>query len=85
MASKASNNLLPTALRQLYRSGKHFNESSYGLCPGYLQTNMVMIPSIYSDDFERFCLNNASSCPLISKSSIGETKVSHLAADYDIR
>jgi len=36
--------LTSIALKKLYREGKHFKQYSLGLCPGLLQTNMVMIP-----------------------------------------
>jgi len=77
--------LTSIALKKLYREGKHFKQYSLGLCPGLLQTNMVMIPSAYAEDLEKFCNKNSSACPLIYKSKIGEVSASFLTEDSDIR
>lgn len=39
-----------------------------GLAPGYLQANMIILPSRYAADFRRLCARNPVPCPLIGES-----------------
>ncbi|KAH8698669.1 hypothetical protein BGW36DRAFT_376571 [Talaromyces proteolyticus] len=40
-----------------------------GLAPGYLQANMIILPSRYANDFRSLCARNPVPCPLIGESS----------------
>ncbi|KAM0544111.1 hypothetical protein ACHAPJ_011993 [Fusarium lateritium] len=43
-----------------------------GLAPGYLQTNLIVLPSRYAADFRLLCARNPVPCPLVAESeSIG--------------
>ncbi|CAG9970427.1 unnamed protein product [Clonostachys byssicola] len=81
-------------VRLLSRSNKCGNTS--GLAPGYVQTNLIVLPSRYASDFRLLCARNTVPCPLVAESATtgnwGKIK-SHLpgidgetlAKDLDIR
>ncbi|KAK3718505.1 hypothetical protein LTR37_005009 [Vermiconidia calcicola] len=67
-----------------------------GLAPGYLQANLIVLPSRYAHDFKVLCARNPVPCPLLATSSTpGEfdNLTSHMpgieddriAAEIDIR
>jgi uncharacterized protein YcsI (UPF0317 family) len=63
------------------RDGK-FKASTPGLAPGYLQTNLIVLPSKFANDFRLLCQRNPVPCPLLAESStIGDfsTLKSHIA------
>lgn len=78
--------MLPSAGRLKYRAGKDYKTSTFGLYLGYLQTNLIVIPSDEVNDFKEFCRQNSGPCPLIFASSAGQTDAPSLAhSDYDVR
>lgn len=44
-----------------------------GMAKGYVQANVVILPSIYAYDFLKFCFRNPKTCPLLDVSEIGST------------
>lgn len=56
--------MYPKELRKLISSGK-FARATAGVCPGYVQTNMVVLNRRYKDDFEQFCKLNSKAIPLL--------------------
>ena len=56
-----------------------------GLCPGLLQTNVVIVPKVYADPFRAYCLKNPMACPLIDVGDTGDPLLARLGADIDIR
>lgn len=52
---------------------------------GRIQTNLVVVPSANSDQFERFCELNKGTCPLLYRSGPGDVTAASLAIDTDIR
>ncbi len=73
----------PSDLRKKIRE-KIFKEPTPGLCPGYVQTNLIIIENEYASDFESFCNKNPKPCPLIAKFNT-HTVPSTIANDSDIR
>lgn len=71
-------------LRLDIRSGRHQGPTS-GLAPGLLQGNVVILPADWAGDFLTFCQNNPVPCPLIAMSQPGETLLTDLGRDIDIR
>lgn len=47
----------PQDLRQLIREGKITGHTS-GMAEGYIQANVVILPSTYAYDFLKFCFRN---------------------------
>ncbi len=56
--------LTPPKLRSLCRAGTYTSQTS-GLCPGYAQVNLCILPKEYAFDFLLFCQRNPKPCPLI--------------------
>ena len=82
--SQQTPNLSPKELRQQIRSGEYQGNTS-GCCAGYVQCNMVILPSDWAPDFLKFCQDNPKPCPLIAVSEPGEFAISKLGEDIDIR
>ncbi|RVU84351.1 putative hydro-lyase [Leucothrix sargassi] len=76
--------LTPAALRQRIRSGEH-NTNTSGLCTGYVQCNMVVLPKDWAMDFLQFCQVNPKPCPLLGMSEAGSWEIPELAANLDVR
>lgn len=74
----------PAELRQKIRNGAHKGNTS-GLCAGYVQCNLVILPADWAEDFLAFCEANPKPCPLIAVSQPGEFSLTKLGADIDIR
>lgn len=62
------------------RSNVHATSTS-GLAPGYLQANLIILPSRYASDFRNLCARNPVPCPLIAESATtgcGDAVLSHI-------
>ncbi len=68
--------------RQLFRHNKQITTTS-GLCPNYLQVNMLTLPYDYAFEFLLFCNRNPKSCPIIEVLEPGVW--SPVTAEADIR
>jgi len=75
---------LPHKIRSLIRQNK-LNEHTAGMSLGYLQGNVVILPTEYAMDFFRFCQRNPKSCPLVGVSDTGDPLLPTLGRDVDIR
>ncbi|KEF53781.1 uncharacterized protein A1O9_10182 [Exophiala aquamarina CBS 119918] len=82
-------------IRCMARSGS-FCAPTTTVAPGFVQANLIVLPSKYASDFRRFCKRNPVPCPLLAESkSIGvwDQLQSHvpgltgeqIAANVDIR
>ena len=79
-----NDNRSPPALRERIRRGEHRSDTS-GLAPGYVQCNIVILPSDWAGDFLRFCQLNPKPCPLVAMSTRpGDPAIPPLG-DIDIR
>lgn len=76
--------LSPNELRQRIRNQEHTDNTS-GYCPGFVQCNLVILPSDWASEFLYFCQINPKPCPLIAISEPGEFSVPRLGNDLDIR
>jgi uncharacterized protein YcsI (UPF0317 family) len=74
----------PSDFRKDVRSGAHGGNTS-GFCPGYVQGNVVILPSEWAGDFLQFCQLNPKPCPLIGLSEKGNPLLPDLGRDLDIR
>jgi uncharacterized protein YcsI (UPF0317 family) len=75
---------IPAQVRSKIRSGAHSLPTS-GLCPGFQQANVVILPKEFAEDFEKFCRSNSQPCPLLAVLKPGQIEVSTLAPGSDIR
>lgn len=74
---------LPAELRRAVRSGS-FTGPTAGHCAGFVQTNVVVVPQDYADEFEEFCRLNPRPCPLVERLPAG-TWAPRSAAEADLR
>jgi uncharacterized protein YcsI (UPF0317 family) len=70
--------------RSLIRSGQH-QEITYGLAPGYVQCNLVIIKAIHAYDFLLYCQRNQRACPLLEVTEVGSPLTKQIAAGADLR
>ena len=60
----------PKAVRELIREGKIATPTT-GMCDGYAQGNLVVLPKELAWDFLLFCQRNPKSCPLLEVADAG--------------
>lgn len=82
----ASPNLhVPRQFRQTVRQGR-FNRPTNGVCPGFLQCNLVVLPAgKIAFDFLLFCQRNPKACPLIEVCEAGSYVPLGVAPGADLR
>lgn len=56
-----------------------------GLAPGFVQGNLVVLPTEHASDFLRFCVANPKPCPLLAVSEPGDPSLPSLGHDLDLR
>jgi len=74
----------PKLFRKEIRLRK-WRKSTNGICPGYVQANLVILPKEYALDFTIFCLRNPQPCPILEILEPGKPKLVELSSDADIR
>ena len=74
---------LPKEVRQLISDGKITGQTS-GMCDGYAQANLCILPEKYAYDFLLFCQRNQKSCPLLEVSDCGSRFLKTSAPGADI-
>lgn len=74
----------PAEWRQLIRSGE-FQAPTSGLAPGYIQTNLAILPKEAAFEFLLFCQRNPKSCPVIDVTEPGSFVPALSAAGADLR
>jgi len=74
----------PRELRAEIRAGR-FPGTTSGACPGYVQTNLVILPASLARDFRRFCERNPRPCPLVEQTAPGEVSPRESAPGADLR
>lgn len=72
------------AVRSTIRAG-HYTGPTAGLCMGFLQGNVAILPAEHALDFFRFCQRNPKPCPLVGVSDTGNPELFTLGSDVDIR
>ena len=82
-ATKDYSEMSPKELRLLIRKGEITAPTS-GMCNGYAQANLVVLPKDLAFDFLLFAVKNPKACPLLEVTQPGDRMLSELAADADI-
>lgn len=75
--------LTPAEVRAQIRSGA-FAAPTTGVCNGYAQGNLVVLPKALAWDFLLFCQRNPKSCPLLEVADAGSRTFSAFAPGSDI-
>lgn len=73
----------PKEVRRQIRQGKITSPTS-GMCAGYAQANLVVLPRELAYDFLLFTQRNPKSCPVLEVSDAGSRGLSYIAQDVDI-
>ena len=76
-------NWTPQEVRALVRAQKITGQTS-GMCAGYAQANLCVLPKEYAYDFLLFCQRNPKSCPLLEVSDEGSRILKMSAPGADI-
>ncbi|PWQ95601.1 putative hydro-lyase [Leucothrix pacifica] len=76
--------ITPAELRQQIRRGDHTGNTS-GLCAGFVQCNMVILPKDWAAEFLQFSQLNPKPCPVLGMSAPGSWEIPELAANLDVR
>jgi uncharacterized protein YcsI (UPF0317 family) len=74
----------PRELRQMCRAGS-FRAPTAGQTPGYVQTNVAILPRDLAFDFLVFCQRNPKPCPLVEVLEAGVTEPKLTSPGADIR
>lgn len=73
----------PVKVREMIREEKITGPTS-GMCPGYAQANLVVLPKEYAYDFLLFTQRNPKSCPVLEVSEEGDRYLRRIAPGTDI-
>ena len=73
----------PVKVREMIREEKITGPTS-GMCPGYAQANLVVLPKEYAYDFLLFTQRNPKSCPVLEVSEEGDRYLRRVAPGADI-
>lgn len=72
------------AARIEIRRGLH-QDITYGLAPGFVQCNLVVIRQVHAYDFLLYCQRNQRACPLLEVTEPGSPEPTRLAPGADLR
>ena len=73
----------PAEVRELIRNGRITWQTS-GMCGGYAQANLVILPKEQAYDFLLFAQRNPTSCPILEVTDVGSRALKYIAKDADI-
>lgn len=74
----------PRRWRERIRAGE-FRGHTSGICVGFAQANLLVLPVEHADAFEEFCRRNPQACPLLERLPAGEPCSRTMAAGADLR
>lgn len=73
----------PSEVRSLIRQNK-ITSPTAGMCGGYAQANLVILPKELAYDFLLFSQRNPKACPILEVMDAGDRTVKYMAKDADI-
>jgi uncharacterized protein YcsI (UPF0317 family) len=74
----------PLDLRAAIRAGTFAGQTA-GQAPGFVQTNVVLLPADYAEEFAEFCRLNDRPCPLVAMTERGNACPRDAAVGSDLR
>lgn len=77
------NTMTAKEIRFKIRSGEITTPTS-GMCPGYAQANLVILPRKYAYDFLLFVQRNPKPCPVLEVADVGDRYLKKIAPGADI-
>ena len=75
--------MLPSEVRKLIREAKLSGQTS-GMCDGYAQANLIILPRDLAYDFLLFAQRNPKSCPILEVGDVGSREIKRMANGADI-
>ncbi|MEA4920613.1 MAG: putative hydro-lyase [Clostridiaceae bacterium] len=75
--------MTPSEVRKLIRNGDISCPTS-GMCAGFAQANLVVLPKEDAYDFLLFTQRNPKSCPVLEVSDVGSRSLRYIADNSDI-
>ena len=76
--------ILPVEMRKIIRRDQFVKHTS-GVCNGYVQANVVILPEAYAEDFREFAKANKEAVPILEEIKNGVYSFKKVAKDSDIR
>ena len=76
-------NMHPQQVKDLIREGKIDYQTS-GMCAGYAQANLCILPKEYAFDFLLFCMRNPKPCPILEVGDVGSREIKSMASKGDV-
>lgn len=76
-------NASPAEVRRMIRAGEITGPTA-GMCAGYAQANLVILPKALAYDFLLFAQRNPKPCPILEVSDAGSRALNIIARDCDI-
>lgn len=76
-------NMHPQQVKELIRQEKITGQTS-GMCNGYAQANLCILPKKYAFDFLLFCMRNPKPCPILEVGDTGSREIKAMAEKGDI-
>lgn len=73
----------PKIVRQMIREGR-LKKPTSGMCAGYAQGNLAVLPKEYAYDFLLFAQRNPKPCPILEVSDVGSREFALTAKGSDI-
>lgn len=73
----------PAYVRNLIRQGR-ITYPTAGMCGGYAQANLVVLPAEYAEDFRRFAELNPKPCPILEITKAGDPFTRRVAKEASI-
>lgn len=74
----------PSELWRQIRTGE-FRTTTSGICRGYVQVNLAILPKEVAFDFLLFCQRNPRPCPVLDVTEPGSPHPLHAAPEADLR
>lgn len=73
----------PQEVKRLIRAGEITGQTS-GMCSGYAQANLCILPKEYAFDFLLFCMRNPKPCPVLEVGDVGSKSFRFMAREGDV-
>ena len=75
--------MTPAQVRDVIRREGYTGQTS-GLCPGFAQANLAVLPKAYAYDFLLFAQRNPRACPLLEVTDTGSRFLREIAPGADL-
>lgn len=74
----------PSKMRKIIRNREWIYPTA-GVCSGYVQANMIILPKEWAYDFLIFAQRNPKACPLLDVTEVGSAEPTNIATGADVR